>query len=62
MTIYVVLRGDGSLKLKARRAMCFLTERGAQRFASHPGDSVMLVKVDLNQKPLFIRGVKVIED
>lgn len=54
--LYVVLRGDGTLKGRKRGPVtAFRSPASAQRFAKDPGDSVLAVTVDRTREPVFIR-------
>lgn len=56
---FVVITRDGRLKKPRRSApSIFLSRSVAQNAARKEGDAVVAVSIDLEQKPLFIRGQK----
>lgn len=56
MTLYAVVRADGTVKCrKGSAVMVYATRAAAQRLARFEGEAVCALELDLTREPVFIR-------
>lgn len=55
--LYVVVTREGKLKAKGGKVTAYRSQKAAERWARNPGDSVVVLDLDLTREPVFIRGV-----
>ncbi len=55
MTVYAVIKADGTIRRGVHGLYVYSTVTSAKKSARASGDSVVAVEVDLTREPVFIR-------